>query len=140
MKMQKKITTALSAALVALASAFAGDAQAQSVEPVDVTVYNDHLHVHRVLVFDAEGDRHMLGYVGHEDTEHFDIPAEVEAKGPYTVALQQFLPLPGIGVPVDPYPMKVTQPMQLRFGEMVSIVNGSEPYLSIVEFTNTVNR
>ena len=55
---KQKLTTALCAALVALASLFAGNLQAQSVEPMDVTIYNDHMHVHRVLVFDAEGERH----------------------------------------------------------------------------------
>ena len=136
---RQKITTALSAALLALTSLFAGNAQAQSLEPVDVTIYNDHMYVHRVLVFDADGDRHMLGYIGHDEIKDFDIPAKVEAKGLYTVAVQQFLPLPGIGVSAEEHPLKVAWPLQLRAGETLSIVVGTESWLSSVEVV-TVRR
>ena len=59
----------------------------------DVVVTNDHLHVPSVFVVDAKGEQHVLGFVGHDQTKAFDVPAKYEAMGAYRSALQQHLPL-----------------------------------------------
>lgn len=126
------ITRAFAGALILAASAFGG-AAAQGFDEQDVAILNDHMHVHKVFVFDAEGDSHVLGFVGHDELEYFDVPDEIEAMGPYRIALQQYLPLPGLGVPVDAGPYKMTHTLSPLDGEMVSIVVGPETSLSSVE-------
>lgn len=116
-----------------LAAATFGTAQAQSLEPQDVVITNDHLHVHEVFVVDARGERHILGFVGHDQTKSFDVPAKYEAMGPYRIALQQYLPLPGIGVPASALPYKLTPVLELMPGQVVSIVVGQDSALSSVE-------
>ena len=130
--MRTKISRALSGALILVAAAFGG-ASAQDVEEQDVAIMNDHLHVHKVLVFDAEGESHVLGFVGHDDLDYFDVPDEIEAMGPYRIALQQYHPLPGLGVPADAPPYKMTPPLWPTEVEMISILVGSETVLSSVE-------
>ena len=124
------ITRAFAGALILAASAVGG-AAAQGVDEQDVAILNDHMHVHKVFVFDAEGDSHVLGFVGHDELEYFDVPDEIEAMGPYRIALQQYLPLPQLGVPADPFPMKLTP--VLGPGEAVSIIVGNDNALSSVE-------
>jgi hypothetical protein len=110
-----------------------GGVQAQSAERTDVTILNDHLHVHKVLVFDALGERHVLGFVGHDEIKDFDVPTKVEALGGYRIALQQYLPLPGLGVRADEPAYKMTPVLAPLSGEVVSIIVGSEAHLSSVE-------
>jgi hypothetical protein len=128
----RKLTGLFGGTLILLMSMFGG-AGAQSVERADVTILNDHLHVHKVLVFDALGQRHMLGFVGHNEMKDFKVPSKVEALGPYSIALQQYLPLPGIGVPADEPPLKMTPVLFLMPGEILSIIVGQETALSSVE-------
>ena len=130
--MRNAITRALSGALVLVATAFGG-AAAQDVDEMDVAILNDHLHVHKVLVFDAEGESHVLGFVGHDQMKYFDVPEEIEAMGAYRIALQQYLPLPGLGVPADAPPYKMTHTLSPLDGEMVSIIVGTDTSLSSVE-------
>jgi hypothetical protein len=127
-----RLTRVLAGALILSASAFGG-LRGQSVPNEDVVILNDHLHVHEVFVIDARGERHVLGFVGHDQIKSFDVPAKYEAMGPYRIALQQFLPLPQLGVPADAYPYKVTPALSPLPGEMVSIVVGSDIALSSVE-------
>jgi hypothetical protein len=125
------------AGTLALAAATFGTAQAQSMENADVVITNDHLHVHEVFVVDATGERHVLGFVGHDQTKTFDVPAKYEAMGPYRIALQQYLPLPGIGVSAQAMPYKMTPVLDHEPGDVVSIVVGQESTLSSVEVINT---
>ena len=126
--MKRSIPGIVAGALVALACSVGG---AQAQEIADVTILNDHLHVHKVLLVDAEGDQHVLGFVGHDQLKSFDVPTKYEVMGPYRIALQQYLPLPQIGVPADPFPMKLTP--VLDPGEAVSIIVGNDNALSSVE-------
>jgi hypothetical protein len=119
-----------------LAAAPFADAAAQDVEEQDVAIMNDHLHVHKVLVFDAEGESHVLGFIGHDEFDYFNVPDEIEAMGPYRIALQQYLPLPGLGVPVDAHPYKMTPTLSPLADETVSIIVGSETVLSSVEIVS----
>jgi hypothetical protein len=128
----RKLPGLIGGTLVMMMATFGG-AQAQSVTRADVTILNDHLHVHKVLVFDALGERHMLGFVGHDQMKDFDVPAEIEALGGYRIALQQYLPLPGLGVPVDEPVYKMTPVLAPMPGEIVSIIVGTETALSSVE-------
>jgi hypothetical protein len=125
------------AGTLVLAAATFGTAQAQSMEPHDVLITNDHLHVHQVFVIDAEGERHVLGFVGHDETESFDVPSKYEMMGPYRIALQQYLPHPGIGVPASAFPYKVTPSLDPQPDEVVTIVVGQDATLSGVDVINT---
>lgn len=128
----RKLPGVIGATLILMLSMFGG-VQAQSVERADVTILNDHLHVHKVLVFDAEGQRHMLGFVGRNQIKDFEVPDKIRAIGPYRIALQQHHPLPGLGVPADEPPLKMTRVLDLLPGEILSIIVGPETYLSSVE-------
>jgi hypothetical protein len=131
--MKKRTSSAaLGGALILLASSFGG-AQAQSVERADLAILNDHLHVHKVFVVDARGEQHQLGFVGHDELKTFDVPAEIEQLGAYRVALQQYLPLAGLGVTADAPPYKVTPVLSPLTNETVTIVVGAELNLSTVE-------
>jgi hypothetical protein len=107
------------------------------MENEDVVITNDHLHVHEVFVVDAKGERHILGFIGHDETKSFDVPAKYEAMGPYRIALQQYLPLPGIGVSASALPYKLTPVLDHEPGDVVSIVVGQDSTLSSVEVMNT---
>lgn len=133
---KRKITGALAGALAALAISVGG-ANAQSVERADLAIMNDHLHVHKVFVVDANGKNHTLGFVGHDQLKTFDVPAKIKAMGNYRIALQQYLPLSGIGVSAEAPPMKVTPVLLAGSLETVTIVLGSENYLSTVETSMT---
>lgn len=133
MKSKSSMARAFAGAAILMGSLVGGAGAQQQSARHDVTIVNDHMHVHRVLVFDAEGERHRLGFIGHDEMKDFDIPAEVEAKGPYTIALQQFLPLPGIGVSAAENPLKVTPVLNPAPGEIVSIIVGNSTHLSSVE-------
>jgi hypothetical protein len=137
---RRKLTGALTGALAALALSVGG-AHAQSVEGRDVAIMNDHLHVHKVFVVDANGKQHQLGFVGHDQLKMFDVPEEIKALGNYRIALQQYLPLSGIGVSVEAPPMKVTPVLPAGSTGTVTIVLGNESYLSTVEtqMTTTVD-
>jgi hypothetical protein len=117
---------------LALAAAGFGTAQAQSSEQ-DVAIWNDHLHVHQVYVFDSQGEQHLLGFVGHDELEYFDVPDDVEAMGPYRIAVRQHLPLPQLGVPAIEHPLKMSPVLSPLAGQMVSIIVGDEAFLSTVE-------
>jgi hypothetical protein len=127
-----RIPRVLAGTLILAAATF-GTAQAQSMEPQDVVITNDHLHVHQVFVIDAEGERHQLGFVGHDETKSFDVPSKYEVMGSYRIALQQYLPLAGLGVPVDAPPYKLTHVLEPMDGRVVSIVVGNDAALSSVE-------
>ena len=115
-----------------------GRAQAQSVENEDVVIMNDHLHVHEVFVVDAHGERHVLGFVGHDQLKAFDVPAKYEAMGPYRIALQQYMPEPGLGVSAAALPYKLTPVLEVGPGDTVSIIVGNDTQLSSVDVvTNT---
>jgi hypothetical protein len=126
------LTRTLAGALILIGSAFGG-LGAQRVEEEDVTILNDHMHLHKVFVFDAQGESHVLGFVGHDQVKTFDVPDEIEAMGPYRIALQQYLPLPGLGVPADAHPYKMTPVLAPSVDEAVSIVVGQDTSLSSVE-------
>jgi hypothetical protein len=128
---KRTISGALGGALLLLASF--GGLRAQSVELADVAILNDHLHVHKVFVVDARGEQHQLGFVGHDQLKMFDVPADIERMGAYRIALQQYLPHAGIGVPADAPPMKVTTVLSPLAAETVTIVVGPENHLSTVE-------
>ena len=129
---RNRLPRVLAGTLILAAGTF-GTAQAQSVEPEDVLITNDHLHVHQVFVIDAKGEQHGLGFVGHDQTKAFDVPAKYEAMGAYRIALQQHMPLPGLGVPADELPLKLTPVLELMPGEVVAIVVGNDSALSSVE-------
>jgi hypothetical protein len=133
---KRKITGALAGALAALAIAVGG-ANAQSVERSDVAIMNDHLHVHKVFVVDANGKNHTLGFVGHDQLKTFDVPAKIKALGNYRIALQQYLPLAGLGVSAEAPPMKVTPVLMAGSLETVTIVLGNDTLLSTVETSRT---
>jgi hypothetical protein len=121
---------AFTGALLLIASSFAGlRAQADA----DVVILNDHLHLHQVFVFDADGERHRLGFVGHDQLKTFDVPADIEAMGAYRIALQQYLPLPQLGVSTDAPALKMTPVLSPQADETVSIVVGNDIALSSVE-------
>src|SRR5688500_9948155 len=98
---KRQFAGVLAGALVALSATFSSAEAQKKVESGEVTILNDHIDVHQVFVFDAKGDRHSLGFIGHEELKTFAIPEKVKAKGAYRVALQQWTPLPGIGVSVQ---------------------------------------
>ena len=131
---KRAIRGALGSALLLLASV--GGIRAQSLELPDVAIMNDHLHVHKVYVVDANGRNHLLGFVGHDQLKTFEVPSKIKAMGDYRIALQQHLPLPGLGVPADAPPFKVTPVLSAMSPETVSIVLGSELYLSSVEVSS----
>jgi hypothetical protein len=82
----------------------------------------------------------VLGFVGHDQLKSFDVPAKYEAMGPYRIALQQYLPLPGIGVSASAPPFKMTPVLDLGPGDTVSIVVGWETQLSSVEVVTADRR
>ena len=127
-----RIPRVLAGTLILAAATF-GTAQAQSMEREDVVITNDHLHIHQVFVVDAKGERHVIGFVGHDETKAFDVPAKYEVMGPYRIALQQHLPLPGLGVPADELPLKLTPVLELEAGQIVAIVVGNDSTLSSVD-------
>ena len=85
----------LAGALVAVSASFSSAQAQEKVETGEVTILNDHIDVHQVFVFDANGRRHALGFIGHEELKTFEIPDKVKAMGPYRVGVQQWTPLPG---------------------------------------------
>jgi hypothetical protein len=136
---KRKLTGALSSALAVLALSV-GSANAQSLERTDVAILNDHLHVHKVFVVDAKGEQHTLGFVGHDQFKTFDVPAKIKSMGNYRIALQQYLPLSGIGVSVEAPPMKVTPVLMANATETVTIILGNDTSLSTVETATSTSR
>ena len=130
--MRMRITTAPLGALIMLVLTF-GSVAAQEVRDKDVAILNDHLQTHEVFVFDAHGGQHVLGFVGHDQFKYFDVPDDIEAMGPYRIALQQYLPEPQLGVPVDAFPYKMTPTLSPTANETVSIIVGPETELSSVQ-------
>lgn len=127
----------LAGALLALGATFSGAQAQKTVEQGDVTILNDHIDVHQVYVFDAEGHRHSLGFIGHEQVKTYTISDKIKAMGPYRIAVQQWTPLPGIGVSVQAPPLKMTRTISLGAGEAAAIVVDNES--ATVEFFPAVN-
>jgi hypothetical protein len=127
----------LAGALLALGATFSGAQAQKPVEQGDVTILNDHIDVHQVYVFDAEGRRHSLGFIGHEQVKTYTISDKIKEMGPYRIALQQWTPLPGIGVSVQAPPMKMTGSIRLAPGEAAAIVVDNDR--ASVEFFPAVN-
>jgi hypothetical protein len=98
-----------------------------------VAVLNESHRDLRVFAFTGTAeDRVLLGWVGGEELEYFQVPEEARTdRGTYRIAVQPVTPSPQIGVDASPHPLEVTPTLSPDPLETVRVVVDDEFDLSI---------
>jgi hypothetical protein len=104
---------------------------AQGDENPDVVVVNESSHILKVFAFEAaEEERELLGWVGHDEIEFFQVPTDqVSRDGEFRIAVQQASPLPQLGVPDATNPVYSTPVVAPDEGSTVRVT--VDPELSM---------
>lgn len=130
--------TVLGTFLFTLSTAFASpDALAQTPDDPSVVVQNESMQIVRVYAFEPETDleasdaRVLLGWVGHDDFEHFFVPEEAtDAEGDFRIGVQKVTPLPQLGVPAAAQPIHLTP--ELSPGPLETVRLDVSPTMELV--------
>jgi hypothetical protein len=136
MTLLKKMQLSVAILGAVLAIGMPDPAAAQSMSSDDgVAVMNESLHELRVFAYapDAEeGERSLLGWVGHDELEFYTVPDEVKASGMYRIGVQEITPQPQIGVSAEANPVYSSNVLSPEPGETVRITVSEDMDLSEV--------